>query len=139
LRARWARLVKCPENRGNSTAPSEEGLPKAALSISAADVDQAKRAGRTFLADYLAFSYGRHERRFRHAAPQLERGLLDTPPRVPASERARHPRVRLLQTDGVSTAAASLLALVEDGARSYTLTLDLEHVAGAWIVTKVDG
>ena len=119
-------------------APSEEGLPTAATKTSAREVAAAKRTGRGFLSGYLAYTYDQAPASaIRNADPALERELALHPPRVPSRERARRPRVRLLQTDGVSSKAAFLLALVDDGARSYTLTLSLERGAPGWTVTGV--
>ena len=119
-------------------APSEEGLPVAATRTTAERIAEAKRTARRFLTGYLAYSYGQAPAsRIRALAPALERSLAENPPRVPDAERAREPRVKLIQTNGVSPAAASLLALVDDGARSYTLVLTLEHGAAGWTVTDV--
>ena len=119
-------------------APSEEGLPVAATRTTAERIAEAKRIARRFLTGYLAYSYGQGPAsRIRALAPALERSLAQNPPRVPDRERAREPRVKLIQTNGVSPAAASLLALVDDGARSYTLALSLEHGAAGWTVTDV--
>jgi hypothetical protein len=119
-------------------APSEEGLPTAATKTSPAEIAAAKRTARRFLTGYLAFSYDRAPASATGDIGQaLERELAEHPPRVSARERARHPRVKLLQSEGVSPTAASLLALVDDGARSYTLTLELAHRAAGWIVTGV--
>ena len=117
-------------------APSEEGLPTAAAS--AREVAAAKRTARRFLSGYLAYTYDQAPASaIRNADPALVHTLAADPPRVPSRERARRPRVKLLQTDGVSSKAASLLALVDDGAQSYTLTLSLEQDAAGWTVTGV--
>jgi hypothetical protein len=119
-------------------APSEEGLPTAVTRTTAATIREAKRAARGFLTGYLAYSYGQAPAAsIDGAASALERELADQPPRVPARERARYPRVKLIQTNGVSRHAASLLAVVDDGARSYTLTLELERRADDWLVIEV--
>ncbi len=119
-------------------APSEEGLPVAATRATAVSIAEAKRTVRRFLAGYLAYSYGQAPAsRIRAVAPALKRSLAENPPRVPDSERAREPHVKLIQTNGVGPAAASLLALVDDGARSYSLALSLEHGAAGWTVTDV--
>jgi hypothetical protein len=121
-----------------AVAPSEEGQPTAAAKASPAAVAAAKRSARRFLAGYLAYTYRQgRAHAIRAIAPALEHDLATHPPRVPARERTRRPRVELLQTDGVSPTAASLLALVHDGARSYTLTLDLARRSGRWTVTGV--
>ena len=119
-------------------APSEEGLPTAAAATSARQVAAAKRTARGFLSGYLAYTYDQAPASaIRNADPALVRTLAADPPRVPSRQRARRPRVKLLQTDGVSSKAASLLALVDDGAQSYTLTLSLERGAAGWTVTGV--
>jgi hypothetical protein len=110
----------------------------AATKTSPAEIAAAKRTARRFLTGYLAFSYDRAPASaIGDIGQALERELAEHPPRVSARERARHPRVKLLQSDGVSPTAASLLALVDDGARRYTLTLELAHRAAGWIVTGV--
>jgi hypothetical protein len=119
-------------------APSEEGLPTAAAATSARQVAAAKHAARRFLSGYLAYTYDQAPASaIRNADPALARTLAADPPRVPPRERARRPRVKLVQTDGVGPRAASLLVLVDDGARSYTLTLALERGAAGWAVTGV--
>ena len=53
--------------------------------------------------------------------------------------RKRHPRVRLLQSDGVDARSASVTAFVKDGPRVYTLALELAcSAAGRWTVTGVE-
>ena len=63
----------------------------------------AKRAARRFLAGYLAYSYGHAiaPRRIRAASARLRAQLAAEPPRVPPRERRRHPRVVLVQINGV--------------------------------------
>ena len=117
-------------------APSEEGDPPAARAASARDVAAGKRAARAFLAGYLPYTYGRAGR-ITAASGQLLRTLRSQPPRVPAAERHRHPRVLALQSDGVSRARAEVSALVADGARRYTVTLELARRRAGWIVTSL--
>jgi hypothetical protein len=119
-------------------APSEEGVPEA--QASPAQIRAVKHAARTFLAGYLAYSYGQGKaRRIRGAAPDLRKQLAAQPPVVPPSERRREPKVRLIQTEGVSPQAATLQALVADGARSYSVSLGLQRRAGGrWVVTTVE-
>lgn len=46
----------------------------------------------------------------------------------------------LVHADGVTHALAALTALVDDGARHYTIELDLERRRGhSWTVTDVGG
>ena len=117
-------------------APSEESDPPPALKASSADVAQARRAARGFLAGYLPYAYGRGRgRRIAHVSPSLRRRLASERPRVPATERRRRPRVALLQADSVGRSRAGMRALVEDGARRYTVPLELERTAAGWMVT----
>ena len=58
-------------------------------------------------------------------------------PRVPARERRRRPRVVLVQSNGVSHLRADLVALVDDGARRYTVPLELARARAGWRVTAV--
>jgi hypothetical protein len=122
------------------SAPSEEGQPNLAMSASPADAAGAKQAARGFRPGYLAYTYGRRSaRHIPSAAPALEHELARQPPQVPGREHARHARVVVLQTDGVSHQAASVDALVDDGARRYTVTLQLSRAAGRWTVTGLGG
>ena len=70
-------------------APSEESDPPPALKASSADVAQARRAARGFLAGYLPYAYGRRDaRRIAHVSSPLRRRLASERPRVPADETA---------------------------------------------------
>jgi hypothetical protein len=121
-------------------APSEEGPAEGETTASRAQVRAAKDAARRFLTGYLAFSYGRgRPRAIRAAAPALERELAQHPPRVPRHVRALHPRVRLLQSNGVGARAATLTALIADGSGVYTLALELARSSsGRWTVTGAE-
>jgi hypothetical protein len=119
-------------------APSEEGQPSAELVASRTDVTQAKRTARRLLSSYLPYTYGRASaQQIRAASDQLRRRLRRDRPRVLARERRRRPRVELLQTEGVSRRHAQLAALVSDGARRYTVPLELERTSAGWTVTDV--
>jgi hypothetical protein len=121
-----------------AAAPSEEGQPPAALEASRADVTAAKRAARRFLAGYLPYSYGRRgARRIANVDARLRRRLLRERPRVPAAERRHRPRLVLLQAHGVAPRAGELVALVSDGARRYTVPLELARSRAGWRVTDV--
>jgi hypothetical protein len=105
---------------------------------SSTDVAHAKRAARRFLAGYLPYSYGRGDAgRIAAAGRELRDRLARQPPRVPARERRRRPRLVLVQTEGVSPAGASLTALVDDGARRYSVALELARTPAGWNVTDV--
>jgi hypothetical protein len=119
-------------------APSEEGSPRKQLEASRADVASAKRAARRFLAGYLPYSYGRRSaRRISSASHGLRRRLAARPPRVPARERRREPRVVLVQSNGVGRVRGELLALVRNGARRYTVPLELARGRAGWTVIAV--
>ncbi|MDA0164287.1 hypothetical protein OM076_28715 [Solirubrobacter ginsenosidimutans] len=120
-------------------APSEESDPPAGLRPAPADVTRSKRAARRFLAGYLRFSYGHGEAgQVRSASPQLRAELARSRPRVPSSERRRRPRIQLLQSNGVSRERADLLALVGDGARRYSVRLQLANTPTGWLVTGLE-
>lgn len=107
---------------------------------SPAEVARAKRTARRFLAGYLPYSYGQGPASaISGASPALRRRLASERPRVPAQVRARHPRVRLVQTEGATARDARLTALVSDGRRRYTVRLALARTTGGWTVTAVDG
>jgi hypothetical protein len=118
--------------------PGEEGDPPAAAEASPADVRAAKAAARRFLTGYLPFSYGQAGPRAIDAvSDELRHRLESEPPRVPAAERRRRPRVVLLQAEGVSDVRAAMLALVADGARRYTVRVELARRRSGWRVTNV--
>ena len=122
----------------SAEAPSEEGEPPDALAASRADVAEAKRAARRFLAGYLPYSYGRRSARdIAGATPQLRAELISERPRAPAGERNRRPRIVLLQTEGAGRELAAILALVNDGERRYTVPLELARLQAGWRVTDV--
>jgi hypothetical protein len=119
-------------------APSAEADPPSALAVSGAHVTRAKQAARGFLAGYLPYAYGRRDaRRIAHASPQLRRRLASERPRVPATERRRRPRLVLLQANSVGPSHAGMRAQVTDGARRYTVPLELERTAAGWVVTEL--
>jgi hypothetical protein len=120
-------------------APSEEGRPDS-TAASPAQTAAAKHAARRFLSGYLPYAYGQHRRgRIEAATPRLRHRLAAQPPRVPARESRRHPRVVLVQSDGGGEQRATVTALVDDGARRYTISLELEHGRSGWLVSDVGG
>jgi hypothetical protein len=117
--------------------PSEEGRQTGAVG-SHSDVEAAKAAARRFLSGYLRYSYGQAEaRHIDAAADELRRRLASDPPRVPPGEQARRPHVLLLHADGAGPVRAAIVALVSDGARRYTVRLELEQRRSGWIVVDV--
>jgi hypothetical protein len=124
------------EPMASEQAPTEEANPPAALEASSADVTRAKQAARRFLAGYLPYTYGRRAAaRIAPASPALRRRLASERPRVPPAERRRRPRLLLLQADSVGRSRAELRAQVADGARRYTVPLELRRTAAGWVVT----
>jgi hypothetical protein len=133
-----APLEPAPAPPAPAEVPSEEGEPSDALAASRADVTDAKRAARRFLAGYLPYSYGRRSARdIAGATPELRAELTRERPRAPAGERYRRPRIVLLQTEGVGRERAGILALVSDGKRRYTVPLELARIRAGWRVTDV--
>jgi hypothetical protein len=121
-----------------TTVPSEEGQPSAAVRAPRADVEGVKRAARRFLAGYLPYTYGRQSaRRIRAATSRLRRRLAARPPRVPARVGHRRPRVLLVQAEGAGRARAAITALISDGARRYSVELELARGRSGWQVTDV--
>jgi hypothetical protein len=51
--------------------------------------------------------------------------------------RRRQPHLVALQSDGVSHEHAQVTALVDDGARRYTVILELAHRGAGWLVTSL--
>jgi hypothetical protein len=131
-------LAGTSELTASEEAPSEEANPPAELRASSADVTYAKQAARRFLTGYLPYAYGQREAgRISHASPALRRRLASERPRVPPAEHRRRPRVLLLQTDSVGRSHAVLRAQVADGARRYTVPLELRRAASGWLVTEL--
>lgn len=94
---------------------------------SRADVAAAKRVARRFLAGYLPYAYGRGGvGAIEGASDALRERLAAERPRVGTAQRRRRPRIVLLQSEGTS-----VTALVSDGARRYTIPLEL---AGGQVV-----
>jgi hypothetical protein len=119
-------------------APSEEGQAPTSVAASRAEVAQAKRAARRFLAGYLPYAYGQASaRRIGAVSTRLRLRLTRDRPRVSARERRRRPRVELLQAAGVGRRHAKFGALVTDGARRYTVPIELQRASVGWTVTDV--
>lgn len=120
-------------------APSEESDPPANLRASAEDVARSKLAARRFLKRYLPYAYGRSSAsKLTAATPELRAQLARERPRVPATERRRRARVELLQSDSVTRERAELLAVIDDGARRYTVDLQLANTPTGWLVTSLE-
>jgi hypothetical protein len=72
-------------------------------------------------------------RRIPAASERLQRGR----PRVSPEVRERRPQVVLLHAHGVARDSGELVALVSEGAHSYSVRLELEHAAAGWRVIDV--
>jgi hypothetical protein len=130
-------VAASPVRVGQSAPPSEESAPNSGLEVSRSELRVVKRTARRFLLDYLPFTYGRGSaRNIRAASPRLRAELAAEPPRVPPRERRQRPRVVMLQLDGAGRTWAGVVALVDDGARRYSVALTLGRVGRAWQVTK---
>ena len=126
-----------------ATSAQDSGLDSAptrrpSRRVTTADVRGVKRTARRFLIGYLAYSYGQRDARtLRATTSALRRRLAEQPPRVRRRDRRRRARVELLQTEAIAADRISLLALVDDGARRYSVQLALEPRDERWLVTNV--
>ena len=129
-----------PPVAASASDPALDSAPtrRPSRRVTTADVRRAKHAARRFLIGYLAYSYGRRDARdLRATTPQLRRRLAEQPPRVRRRDRRRHAGVELLQTESTAADRISLLALVDDGARRYSVQFALEPRDERWLVTHV--
>jgi hypothetical protein len=127
-----------PPAPAEEEAPSEEGKPPAAMDVPRRVVTAVERAGRRFLAGYLPYCYGRRgARRISAISDRLRARLQRERPRVPPEVRNRRPQLVLLHVDGVARRIGTLVALVSDGAHSYSVRLELERAPAGWRVTDV--
>jgi hypothetical protein len=109
--------------------------------VSPADLAGARETAERFLAGYLRFAYGRASARsVRALTPSVRRQLIREHAQLTPVERRRHPRVVSLEAAGQATGVVLATALVEDGGiTTYPLRLTVQRVAGAWVVSGVDG
>ena len=120
-------------------APNEESRPSPGSHGSARDVAAAKHAARRFLDGYLPYTYGRGARRaHRRGRPKLRAELAKYPPRPPAGQQPRRPRLELLQSNGVGPLRAQLVALIDDTVARYPLHLQLTKTPSGWLVTGLE-
>jgi hypothetical protein len=133
--------ARLPEELAPAAAtepPSEEGRLRADTAASRTQIAAAKRAARRFLAAYLAYSYGRRGADvIPNASGRLRARLVRARPRVPPGVRKRRPHIVLLHAHGVAPRSGELVALVSDGARSYSVRLELERAPAGWRVVDV--
>jgi hypothetical protein len=135
---RPARSVAVPAD-ADAVRPGEEGHSGAAVA-SRGRVQAARLAALRFLAGYVPYRYGqRSARSIPNAGHALRRRLAAHAPRVPARERRRRSRIVLIHGDGVGSRRAGMVALVDDGARQYTVALELVRARRGWQVIDVSG
>jgi hypothetical protein len=136
--ARTAPSPGTPVTVAPTDGPSDEDPRTTSTPASRDGVEAAKRAARRFLADYLPYTYCRRPARsIRGATARLRRRLATQQPRVPPAVRRRHPRVLLVQAEGVRRTHAAATALVGDGGHRYTVELELRRARSGWTVTNV--
>ncbi len=139
-RDRRALRQPAPVSPTGLEAPSEEGRLDPAEAGSRSEIAAAKRATRRFLRDYLPYTYGRRSaNQIALASSDLRERLTTHRPRVPARERDRRADVVLVQANGVGRVRAGMIALIDDGARRYTVALELTRRRSGWLVTDVGG
>lgn len=93
-------------------ARREAPTPAVSVVSSAAE----EHAAREFLGGYLGYVYGRHGAgHLKGAAPAFIHSLLASPPRVPPSMRARHPRVVALHIVKAPAGVLGVTAIINDG------------------------
>lgn len=142
-------------HRGSPPAPSSAAEPvpvvargpaeaRAATPSFAAqrrELRQAERVARRFLAGYLPYSYGRGQVRAvgSSASEALRAELAALPPRVPARVRRLRPRISALQAEATGAGSIAFVALIDDGARTYSLAMALEPAGRTWQVTGLGG
>jgi hypothetical protein len=123
------------------SATSTDGVQRQPSPVSAADLAAARETAERFLAGYLPFAYGRASAQsVRALTPAVRRQLIHEHAQLTPVERRRHPRVVSLEAAGQATGVVLATALVEDGGiTTYPLRLTVQRVAGAWVVSGVDG
>lgn len=138
--ARRAPRQPAPVSPPALEAPSEEGRLDPAAAGSRSEIAAARRAAHRFLRDYLPYTYGRRSAsEIALASSDLRERLTTHRPRVPARERNRRAHVVLVQPNGVGRVRAGMIALIDDGARRYTVALELTRRRSGWLVTDVGG
>ena len=118
-----------------------EGEPEHAPAVAPRRARAATAAARTFLADYLPYSYGLSDAgRIRAAARRLLRELEASPPRVPATVGGARPRLISVRAEAATgDLGVDVLAVVDDGQRRYSIPLAVRNSGRRWIVTAVSG
>ena len=123
------------EEEDDARTPALEAAPEPG------ELRRAQRVAHRFLAAYLPWSYGRGSLGAigASASPELRDELEAQPPRVPQGAENAAPRVRSLQAEQATERSMQVLAVVDDGERTYSLALALERVSRTWRVTGLGG
>jgi hypothetical protein len=116
-----------------------EGEPEHVPAVAPSRARAATAAARTFLADYLPYSYGQSDAgRIRAADRRLLRELEASPPRVPATVGGARPRLISVRAEAATgDLGVDVLAVVDDGQRRYSIPLVVRDSGRRWIVTAI--
>jgi|GEM_PF-5363025 len=126
------------DNPAELPIPTEEETTAEAEQPSRGQIEAAREVASRFLAAYLPYSYGnRAAKDVPLATDELARALREGQPRPYAGQGGGKPRVATLQVNGIEPDAIGLLALVDDGKRTYTVTVGLALTERGWKVTGV--
>jgi hypothetical protein len=109
--------------------------------VCAVELVRVRQAAAQFLAGYLPFAYGRAPARSVNAvAPALRGQLTGRRAQLTPVERRHRPRVVSLEAVGQAPGVALATAMIDDsGITTYPPRLTVQRVAGAWLVSDVDG
>jgi hypothetical protein len=123
--------------RPHAASRPETPAPGASVVSTAA----AARVAREFLHGYLGYVYGTDRARdVRGATPAFAQSLLASPPRVPPSMRARHPRVIALHIVKAPGGVLGVTAVVNDGGLvDYPIALLLVRHGQGLLVSGLAG
>jgi hypothetical protein len=129
-----------PERRAPTAAPATEAPPPTADAAertpSARELRTARRVARRFVAGYLDYSYGRGSADEIDGATALLRDdLAAEPPRVPPTVARLEPELLTVQLEADGLDDIEAVALVRDGRRTYSTTLELEQSGESWLVS----
>jgi hypothetical protein len=140
-RSAWPSAVSRSHSPSAAGAGPGEREARSAPAVAPYAGARAERAARTFLTQYVPYSYGRaRAERIRAATGRLVRALERTPPRVPVTVTRADPRLISVHADAtLGDLAINVVAAVDDGQRRYRVPLELRRTHGRWVVTAVGG
>lgn len=119
-------------------APAPVTPPAQTTRVSRRDLAEARRTARRFLSGYLPFTYGRGSVSSIPMATSNLRASLQQP-RVPPDIARLHPRVKSLEAESSSPITATVVALVTDARRNYSVTVALTRTSSGWRVNGLRG